>query len=88
MEHKLPAGVDKIVMSAPFMLLEQFVEQLLDLGCVYLAVLARLAFYEGGTGKQRKHQIGAASGRIRPRAACIPQAPAHDAPGRLGRPQG
>src|SRR5258707_12309154 len=30
MEHKLPAGIDKIVMNAPFMLLEQFIGHALD----------------------------------------------------------
>jgi hypothetical protein len=57
LEHKLPAGFDKIVMNAPFMLLEEFIGHALDLGCVYVAALARLCFFEGGTGRARKHRI-------------------------------
>jgi hypothetical protein len=46
-------------MNAPFKLLEEFIGHALDLGCVYIAALTRLAFFEGGTGPQRKHRIRA-----------------------------
>jgi hypothetical protein len=57
LEYRLPAGFDMVVMNPPFMLIEQFIAHVLDLGCVYVAALTRLCFYEAGTGRARKHRI-------------------------------
>src|SRR5262249_20635067 len=56
MERKAPAGCEGIITNPPFKLAEQFVVHALDL-CPLVVMLLRLAFFEAGSGKQRKHKI-------------------------------
>jgi hypothetical protein len=56
MERKAPDGCEGVVMNAPFKLAAEFVAHALDL-CPRVVVLLRLAFYEAGTGKARKHLL-------------------------------
>ena len=58
MEYKLPASVDLIVTNPTFKLAEQFVDRAIAL-CPKVIMLLRLAFFEAGTGKQKKHRLRA-----------------------------
>jgi hypothetical protein len=56
MEHKAPARCEAIITNPPFKLANEFVAHALDL-CPRVIMLLRYAFYEAGTGKQRKHLL-------------------------------
>jgi hypothetical protein len=55
---RMPEGVQCILTNPPFKIAEQFISHALDL-CPLVFVLLRLAFLEGGTGKQEKHRLRA-----------------------------
>jgi hypothetical protein len=55
-ERKVPNGCKGIITNPPFKLTEEFVAHALEL-CPLVVMLLRLAFYEGGTGKQDKHEL-------------------------------
>jgi hypothetical protein len=54
MERKAPDGTDIICTNPPHKLAEEFIAHALEL-CPRVIMLLRLAFFEGGTGKARKH---------------------------------
>jgi hypothetical protein len=58
LEYKVPDGCEGICTNPPFKLAEQFVAHALHL-CPRVTMLLRLAFYEAGTGKQKKHRLRA-----------------------------
>jgi hypothetical protein len=55
-ETRLPKGVEAIIRNPPFMVVESFIAHALNL-CPLVIMLLRLAFYEAGSGKQRKHLL-------------------------------
>jgi hypothetical protein len=57
-KKRAPDGVEAIVTNPPFKIAEQFIAHALDL-CPLVIMLLRLAFLEGGTGKQHKHRLRA-----------------------------
>jgi hypothetical protein len=56
LETKMPAGCEAIVTNPPFKLAAEFVAHAITL-CPYVAMLLRFAFFEAGTGPQRKHKL-------------------------------
>jgi len=58
MERKAPDGCEGIITNPPFKLAEEFVAHALELSPLVFMLL-RLAFYEAGTGPQRKHKLRA-----------------------------
>jgi hypothetical protein len=58
MERKLPSACEGIVTNPPYKLVEQFVEHALELSPL-VVMLLRLAFFEAGTGRAKKHLLRA-----------------------------
>jgi hypothetical protein len=56
MEVKAPDGCEGIITNPPFKLVEQFVEHALHL-CPHVTMLLRLAFFEAGSGRAKKHRL-------------------------------
>jgi hypothetical protein len=55
---RMPEGCECILTNPPFKIAEQFISHALDL-CPRVYMLLKLAFLEGGTGRQNKHRLRA-----------------------------
>ena len=56
LERKAPDGCEGIVTNPPYRLAAEFIAHALEL-VPFVAALLRLTFLEGGTGRQRQHQL-------------------------------
>jgi hypothetical protein len=55
-ETKLPAGCECVLTNPPYQVAEQIITHALELSPLVIMLL-RLAFLEGGTGRQHKHEL-------------------------------
>jgi hypothetical protein len=53
---EMPPGVTCILTNPPFKIVEEYIANAIEI-CPLVIVLLRLAFFEAGSGKQKKHQL-------------------------------